>query len=101
MGAIQPSDLNSRWTQGCHGRTLGPVERRAHVHRHAAVAHDEAASRHAEAALFWVARGDEIRADLERRNAEIERAAAVLERDRADLDDGIAKNGTQPSKPLE
>jgi hypothetical protein len=46
--------------------------------------------RHAAAAMFWLSRGDPARGDLERRNVEIERAAAVLERDRADLDDRIA-----------
>jgi hypothetical protein len=52
-------------------------------HEEAARRHDAAAQRHEAAALFWTERGDAERADLERRNAEIERAAATLEVDRA------------------
>jgi chemotaxis response regulator CheB len=37
-GAIQPSDLNSRWAQGDRGPAPGALERRPHVHRHAAAA---------------------------------------------------------------
>ena len=54
-------------------------------HRNAADTHEAAANRHDEAAKFWVGRGDAERADLERRNAAVERAAAEIERDRAKL----------------
>ena len=47
--------------------------------------HDEAARRHEEAALHWDEYGEPERAGFERRNVEIERAAAQLERDRADF----------------
>jgi len=75
------------------------VIRGAEVHRHAAQAHDNAASRHAAAAIFWIERGDDARAELERRNVEIERAAASLERDRADLVDRVAGNGASRRQP--
>jgi len=51
----------------------------------AAQTHDDAALRHEAAALHWDECGDAEHADLERRNVEIERAAAQLERDRADF----------------
>jgi hypothetical protein len=51
-------------------------------HLKAAQTHDDAALRH-EAALHWDEYGDPEHAELERRNVEIERAAAQLERDRA------------------
>jgi hypothetical protein len=53
-------------------------------HLRAAQTHDDAASRHEQAALHWDKHGDIEHADLERRNVVIERAAAQLERDRAD-----------------
>jgi hypothetical protein len=43
------------------------------------------ALRHEEAALHWDVYGDPEHAELERRNVEIEHAAAELERDRADF----------------
>jgi hypothetical protein len=43
------------------------------------------ALRHEEAALHWDEYGEPEHAELERRNAEIEHAAAQLERDRADF----------------
>jgi hypothetical protein len=49
------------------------------------VAHEKAAVRHDEAASFWVERGDEARAKLERRNARAEREAAAIEAERARL----------------
>ena len=54
-------------------------------HLAAAERHAVAAARHQEAAEFWAERGDGERADLERRNARIEEAAAELERDRATI----------------
>ena len=51
----------------------------------AAQTHDDAALRHEKAALYWDDYGDAEHADLERRNVDIERAAAQLERDRADF----------------
>jgi hypothetical protein len=54
-------------------------------HLRAAQAHDDAALRHQGAALHWDEHGDPEHAELERRNVEIERAAAQLERDRADF----------------
>jgi hypothetical protein len=54
-------------------------------HLQAAKTHDEAADRHDEAVAFWLKQGFEDHADLERRNSVIERDAAQLERDRADL----------------
>lgn len=63
------------------------VSTSAERHRHAAKAHAAAAERHAQAVVFWLERGDTVRADLERRNEVIERAAASLELDRADLED--------------
>ena len=54
-------------------------------HMKAAQTHDEAARRHEEAALHWDEYGDPEHAELERRNVVIERAAAQLERDRADF----------------
>jgi len=66
----------------------------AERHRHAAGTHEEAAARHEGAVLFWLRQGDHVRADLERRNAAIEWAAAVLERDRAALDERDAGSGS-------
>ena len=54
-------------------------------HLKAAQTHDDMALRHEKAALHWDEYGDPERAELERRNVEIERAAAQLERDRADF----------------
>src|SRR5262249_50885214 len=54
-------------------------------HLKAAQTHDDAALRHELAALHWDKHGDAEHAQLERRNVEIERAAAQLERDRADF----------------
>ena len=54
-------------------------------HLKAAQTHDDMALRHEEAALHWDAYGDPEHAELERRNVEIEHAAAQLERDRADF----------------
>jgi len=65
-------------------------------HRRAAQTHDEAASRHREAAKFWIGRGDQVRADIEARNAEIEREAAQLERERADLAESETAADQQP-----
>jgi hypothetical protein len=45
----------------------------------------EAARRHEEAAQRYDLQGDDELADLERRNAELERVAAQLETERADL----------------
>jgi len=70
------------------------VSTSADRHRHAADSHEEAAARHEEAVVFWLDRDDPTRADLERRNAAIERAAASLERYRAALDDRDAVHGT-------
>jgi hypothetical protein len=56
-----------------------PVER----HEHAAVAHELAARRYEEAAQSWDERGDVDRGDSEWRKAEIQRAAATFERERA------------------
>ena len=53
------------------------------VHDRARRTHEEAVGRHEAAARFWDEHGDPERADLERRNAEIERQAAALEGDRA------------------
>lgn len=52
-------------------------------HIRAAQIHDLAAERHEKSALHWDHYGDAEHAELERRNVEIERAAAQLERDRA------------------
>jgi hypothetical protein len=49
----------------------------------AAQTHDDMALRHEDAALYWDRYGDPEHAELERRNVEIELAAAQLERDRA------------------
>jgi hypothetical protein len=54
-------------------------------HLRAAQIHDDAALRHKEAARHWYECRDPEHAELERRNVEIERAAALLERDRADF----------------
>ena len=54
-------------------------------HLEAAQTHDEAARRYQEAALYWEEHGDREHAALERRNMEIELAAAQLERRRADF----------------
>jgi hypothetical protein len=54
-------------------------------HLRAAQTHDDAALRHEKAALYWDDHGEPEHAELERRNVEIERAAARLERDRADF----------------
>ena len=54
-------------------------------HLRAAQTHDEMARRHEDAALHWDEYGEPELAELERRNAVIERAAAQLERDRADF----------------
>jgi hypothetical protein len=54
-------------------------------HLKAAQMHDDAALRHEAAARHWDEHGDPEHAELERRNVEIERAAAQLERDRADF----------------
>ena len=58
---------------------------KAQTHDDAALRHEEAALRHEEAALHWDEYGDPEHAELERRNVEIEHAAAQLERDRADF----------------
>jgi hypothetical protein len=58
-------------------------------HRQAAESHDRAADRHDEAVVYWLEHGDQDRAELERRNSVIERDAAQLERDRADLISGV------------
>jgi hypothetical protein len=47
-------------------------------------AHDEIAARHAEAADWWAARGDDVRAEFERWNASIERLSSELARMRAE-----------------
>lgn len=57
---------------------------RADAHRDAADHHDRAVERHQEAAQLWDEQGKPEQADLERRNVAIERAAAALERDRAE-----------------
>jgi hypothetical protein len=54
-------------------------------HMKAAQTHDDMALRHEEAAIYWDVYGEPEHAELERRNVEIELAAAQLERDRADL----------------
>ncbi|HEX6699668.1 MAG TPA: hypothetical protein VF101_02965 [Gaiellaceae bacterium] len=54
-------------------------------HLRAAQTHDDMARRHEVAALHWDKYGEPEHAELERRNVEIERAAAQLERDRADF----------------
>ena len=59
----------------------------AHRHHRAADSHEAAAVRHEQALAFWTVRGDDERADLERRNVVIERDAARLERDRAVLEE--------------
>jgi hypothetical protein len=46
---------------------------------------DERARRHEETADFWLSHGDPARADLERRNAEVHRMAAEMQRQRAAL----------------
>jgi hypothetical protein len=61
--------------------TAGPQR-----HERAAQAHARAAVRHGEAADFWVGKGDAERADLERRNWQIELDARQLELDRAELE---------------
>jgi hypothetical protein len=58
---------------------------RGEFHEDASRTHHVAALRHRKAAEFWEARGDEERADLERRNERIELDAAELEDDRARL----------------
>jgi len=45
--------------------------------------HEQAAARHDLAAVYWRERGDEERAELERRGARIERELVRLERDKA------------------
>ena len=54
-------------------------------HERAKETHEAAATRHEEAAAFWGQRGDLARADLERRNAAVEREAADIEDERARL----------------
>ena len=48
------------------------MSERADAHRDAAAAHDRAANRHDDAEQFWNERGDEARAELERRNAQVQ-----------------------------
>ena len=45
--------------------------------------------RHEAAASYWEEKGDDVRAEFERRNAVIERDAAQLERDRAAHEDRL------------
>jgi hypothetical protein len=52
-------------------------------HRRAADTHSEAADRHEKAAEHWNEEDDQGRAALERRNAEIERAAKLAIGDRS------------------
>ena len=61
------------------------MDERVDRHNQAAKAHDDAARRHEEAARRWDQLGRAEHAELERRNVEIELAAARLERDRAAL----------------
>jgi hypothetical protein len=57
------------------------------THLRAVKTHEDAAGRHEEAARRWTERGDLTRADLERRNMELELLAANLERDRAAVEE--------------
>ena len=59
-------------------------------HLEAAELHETAERRHRAAAQRWTEQGDEELAALELRNAEVERLAAELERDRAALFDARA-----------
>jgi hypothetical protein len=59
---------------------------RAERHKKAARTQEEAVVRHEKAASFLDERGDDARADLERRNAAVEHEAAQLERERAALE---------------
>ena len=56
-------------------------------HRRAARLHKEAATRHEEAAQFWIGKGDVARADIEARHARHEQEAAGLETDHAGIED--------------
>lgn len=62
------------------------MTRNEDAHLRAAARHDEARERHERAAVYWDERGAPERADFERRNIQIELAAADLERDRADFE---------------
>jgi hypothetical protein len=44
------------------------------------------AASHEESATYWLLKGEQERGDLESRSAELARAAAQLERDRADFE---------------
>jgi hypothetical protein len=55
-------------------------------HLRAAETHEQAARQHEEAAVRWVARGDDERAKFEWLNASLEREAAGVERERAELE---------------
>lgn len=78
---------------GLRDNVAVPVERSernervecAKRHDQAKKAHLAAATRHDATALRWDGRGDAVRAELERRNARLERGIAELEGDRAQL----------------
>lgn len=57
--------------------------------------HAAAAERHRQAAAHWDGRGDIERADLERRNLDIELEASRLEQDRAALERRRVSDGYQ------
>jgi hypothetical protein len=88
-GADSPSNLRALCA-ACNlasRRALGYARAAVKIdprrHDRAAENHDAAADRHEQSAAFWLRRGDREWADLELRNAGIEREAAGLERDRA------------------
>jgi len=73
---------------GIRTRTSGNEWEMDAVERHllAAETHDAAAVRHEEAATSWAVLDDVKCAELEQRNAGLERAAGQLERDRAQIE---------------
>jgi hypothetical protein len=83
------------------GATVGTRMDGEHEHRHreAAARHEQSAARHAEMAFYWEARGDVELAELERRTERVDREAAQIERDRADLIERRRADGDERIRP--
>jgi hypothetical protein len=79
------------------GNSSHAIGLRVRSHLRSAERHDKAAHRHEDAHERWSARGNDARADFERRGAAIERDSAKLQRERATYEEGLAEVSGAPS----